>query len=255
MILQARTLDLHVLACTQREEPLQELHTLVHRARRRIGAEVARAVFRDAPRDHEARILVGQRDLEVRIALVILEADIVARAVLLDEVALQDQRLDLRMCEDRLEVGNLRDHGTHLRRLMLAALEVLPHAVLEDDGLADVDDAPLCVLHDVNARRIRQQPELLLHDFRHLLPLAFLAFDGHIIRRDAKKSCHNGILQTLYPLLTVVDISESIRYADRQLDFPACHLRHGILFKCSVTNSPFFIIIRKYIRRIHPYFL
>ena len=204
VILQARTFDLHILACAQREESLQELHALVHRACRRIGAEVARAVFRDAPRDHDARILVGQRNLEVWIALVILEADVVARAVLLDEVALQDQCLDLRMCENRLEVGNLRDHSSHLRRLVLAALKVLPHAVLEDDGLADVDDAPLRVLHDVNAGRIRQQLELLFHDFRHLLPLAFHVRCSMLdaILFAAGNSCRGKGLWTLCAALT-----------------------------------------------------
>ena len=175
MVLQAGAIDLHVLACAQWKETPQQLHALVHRARRRIGAKIARAVLRDAPRDHDTRILVGERDLEIWIALVILEADVVARTMLLDEVALQDQRLDFRVCEDRLEVGDLRHHRTHLRRLMLAALEVLPHTVLQDDRLADIDDAPLRVLHDVDARRIRQQFELFFHDFRHSLLLAFRA--------------------------------------------------------------------------------
>ena len=48
-------------------------------------------------------------------------------------------------------------------------LEVLPHAVLEDDRLADVDDAPIGILHDVDAGAVRQQLEFLLDDVRQSL--------------------------------------------------------------------------------------
>ena len=81
---------LQVAAGAQREEAAQELQALVHGRDVRIGAEVARAVLRQ----EDARVLLLHRDLDVRVALVVLEADVVVRAMLLDEVALEDQRLD-----------------------------------------------------------------------------------------------------------------------------------------------------------------
>ena len=91
------------------------------------------------------------------------------RAVLLDEVALEDQRLDLRARQDELEVRDMGDHRAHLRRMVLVLLEILPHAVLQHDGLADVDDLAFRVLHDVDARMIRQQLQFLLDDLGHAL--------------------------------------------------------------------------------------
>ena len=85
---------LQVAAGAQREEAAQELQALMHGRDVRIGAEVARSVLRHAVRQEYARVLLLHGDFDVRIALVILEADVVVRAMLLDEVALENQRLD-----------------------------------------------------------------------------------------------------------------------------------------------------------------
>ena len=174
MVLETRAV-LQRPAGAQRKQAAQELQALMHRRRVRIGAEIARAVLDDAPRDEDARELLLYRDLDIRIRLVILEADIVARPVLLDEVALEDQRLDLARRHDELEIRDFRDHRTHLRRVVAAALEILPHAVLEHDGLADVDDLPRRVLHDIDTGILRQEFQLFPHDVRHdpHLPLRY----------------------------------------------------------------------------------
>ena len=106
VILEARPV-LQVAAGAQREELAQELEALVHGRDVRVGAEVARAVLRHAVRQEDARVLLLHRDLDVGIALVVLEADVVMRAVLLDEVALEDQRLDLGVRHDNLEVRDM----------------------------------------------------------------------------------------------------------------------------------------------------
>ena len=106
VVLEARPV-LQVAAGAQREELAQELEALVHGRDVRVGAEVARAVLRHAVRQEDARVLLLHRDLDVGIALVVLEADVVMRAVLLDEVALEDQRLDLGVRHDDLEVRDM----------------------------------------------------------------------------------------------------------------------------------------------------
>ena len=46
-------------------------------------------------------------DFDIRIAFVILEADVVMRAVLLDQVHLEDERFQLGTHHDPLNVGDL----------------------------------------------------------------------------------------------------------------------------------------------------
>src|SRR5439155_18332424 len=61
-------------------------------ARRKERAEIQSAVFLDAPRDEDSRIRLVHRELQIRETLVILEMDVVARLVLLDQRRLEDQR-------------------------------------------------------------------------------------------------------------------------------------------------------------------
>ena len=77
----------------EREEPPDEVHRLVDARRRRVRPEVAAAVVDELAGPLDAREVVGQRDLDVRVALVVLEADVEARLVALDEVGLEEQRL------------------------------------------------------------------------------------------------------------------------------------------------------------------
>ena len=176
MVLEARAV-LQVAAGAQGEEPAQEFQALVHGRDVRVGAEVARSVLRHAVRQEDARVFLLHRDLDVRVALVVLEADVVVRAMLLDEVALEDQRLDLRVRHDDFKIRDVRDHCLDLRRVVLVVLEVLAHAVLEDDRLADVDDATRRVLHDVDAGAVRQQLEFLCDNVRQSLT-TFLKLHG-----------------------------------------------------------------------------
>ena len=63
-------------------------------------------------------------------------------------------RLGLALGNNPLDIAYI---GQHERRgpvaVMLAPVEVAPHAVLEHLRLADVDNLPLGVTHDVDARQ------------------------------------------------------------------------------------------------------
>ena len=91
--------------------------------------------------------------------------------MLLDQVRLKDQRLHLVRRHDRLNVGDMRDHRAHLRRVIAAALKILPDAVLEDNCLAHVDDLPVVVLHDIDARAVRQQLQFFCNNVGHIRAL------------------------------------------------------------------------------------
>ena len=58
--------------------------------------------------------------------------------------------------------------------VVFAAVEVAAHAVLEHFRLADVNDFPLGVLHDVNAGAVGQLREPSLYMFIYRNHLAFM---------------------------------------------------------------------------------
>ena len=74
-------------------------------------------VPQDAARDEHTRELILQGDLQVGIGLVVLQHDVVPRTVLFDQVALQDQGLDLTVRQDGLEVIHVARQGDDLGRM------------------------------------------------------------------------------------------------------------------------------------------
>ena len=78
-----------------------------HRARARVGAEVPGPVLLDPSRDEDARPGVLDIHFEVRIPLVILQADVEERLMALDERCLEEQRLADGAHDDVLEVVDL----------------------------------------------------------------------------------------------------------------------------------------------------
>ena len=166
MIFQTGTLA-HLPAASEGKQSAQELQAFMHSRHIRIRAEIACAILQNAPRHEHPRELFLQRDLHIGIALVVLEADIIAGTMLLDEVALEDERFHLRACHDGLEIRDFLHHGAHLRRMSLIALEILPHAILQHDCLAHINDFPTGILHEIHPRGIRQQLQFFLHKLRH----------------------------------------------------------------------------------------
>ena len=75
------------------EELLQERQGAAYAVGAGEGAEVARAVLGDVPRDVDLRKVLRVVDLDERVALVVLQPGVVGRLVLLDQVALEDKGL------------------------------------------------------------------------------------------------------------------------------------------------------------------
>ncbi len=65
----------------------------------------------------DPRVFLVKTDRDVRIALVVAQLDVERRAVALDEIRLEDQRLGLGRGHDRLETGDPGDHVVDLRML------------------------------------------------------------------------------------------------------------------------------------------
>ncbi len=111
------------------EDPVQHVQGLAHLLRVRVRPEVDDAAAVALAREHHTRVLVLDRDCDVGERLVVAEPHVERRAVALDEVLLEVQRLDLRSGDDRLDVGRpvdeLIDAGATVAP---PSLEVLAHA-------------------------------------------------------------------------------------------------------------------------------
>ena len=70
--------------------------------------------------------------------------------MLLDKAAFQHQGLKLAVAEDILEPVHVGDHAAHLVVVVFLRAKVLADPVLQSLGLADVDDVPGPVVHDVH---------------------------------------------------------------------------------------------------------
>ena len=90
----------------EREEAADEVHRLVDAGRGRVRPEVAAAVVGELPRPLDAREVVAERDLDVRVALVVLEPDVEARLEALDEVRFEQQRLGDGVGDGVLDLGD-----------------------------------------------------------------------------------------------------------------------------------------------------
>ncbi len=82
--------------------------------------------------------------------------------MLFNQVAFENQSFDFRRGDDCLEVGDVRDHGLDFRAVIFAGLKILAHAIFQHDRFADVNNFSAGVLHEVNARRVRQRLQFFL---------------------------------------------------------------------------------------------
>ena len=103
--------------------------------------------------------------LDIWIAFVILEPNVVFGPVLLDEVHLQDEGLEFGTDQNPLDIGNLAHEAAGFAVVTSVSVKVGPHAVLQADGLADVDNHAIGVLHQVTARFCRKGSENTLQFF------------------------------------------------------------------------------------------
>src|SRR5450759_755290 len=124
-----------------------------------IRAEVPRAIVLHPARVVDARKLFGDRQLQIEVVLVVLEPDVEARPVVLDEVALEDQGLHLVGGRDELEVRRLAHELGHPGGLRVPRVEVLAQPVAEAQSLADIDDLALVVAKQVDARSVGDRPQ------------------------------------------------------------------------------------------------
>ena len=150
------------------------------------GAEVVAAVFDDFAGDGDARpCVIG--DLGAQVGFVVLETDVVAGLVLLDQVVLEDQRFFLAAGDDGVEVTHPLHQEAHLEAAVAALAEVGAHARPQRLGLADVEHFAGAIAQQVDAGFGRSGAELLIERRR------FVFEDYRLGRNAARRGCVRGI--------------------------------------------------------------
>ena len=158
LVLQAGTRavrEIGVLAVAQPEELLQLLQGLANRTRRRVRPEEPAGLLARAPIEREARKIVARVEMQERKALVVAEQDVEARAMRLDEVELEQQRLGVGVRDGDFHAGGLRHQRLNLG-VHVARLEVGAHPALQVSRLADVENLALGIQHAIHARTRRK---------------------------------------------------------------------------------------------------
>ena len=94
-----------------------------------VWTEVAASILLDTARNHHLGIGISETYFDVRVALIILEAHVVARPVLFDKVGLKNERLQLRVRDDEVQIGYFGNYGPGLGVLLRRGMEIRAHAV------------------------------------------------------------------------------------------------------------------------------
>jgi hypothetical protein len=206
------------------EDLAQQVEGLVDGPHAGVGAEVARAVRLHLAGDGHLGEGVAPMDLDIGVALVILKAHVVARLVALDQVHLEDQRLQLGGDHDPLDVGDLAHELVGFGMLVGGIVEVRAHPGAQIDRLADVDDPPGFILHQVAAGLIGQ-------GVQDALEVICCVHTGCILahgENDGRQETEDGVL------LRCLESKQSGERRDRSLDvflamsapYPECAVRH-----------------------------
>src|SRR5262245_20710187 len=135
----------------QLEFAVDQRDGLVRQRRGQVRAVIGRVVLFYSAGFEDAREVLVNRQLQMRVGLVILEHHVVARLVALDQVRFEDQRLGLGVGDDELEVNNARDQLLRLGVHHARVLKILAHPVAQVLRLADIEDLALRVLVKVAA--------------------------------------------------------------------------------------------------------
>jgi hypothetical protein len=95
------------IAGAQLKRAVDQIDRPARQTCRQKRSEIECAIALNAACDDDLRKWFVDRQLQMRIRLVVLEFDVVARLVLFDERRFENQSLDFVISDDEFEVGNL----------------------------------------------------------------------------------------------------------------------------------------------------
>ena len=155
----AREID---LAGRNQKVPVDEIDDAVGEVRRKIRTVIDRTVAPQPARHVDARKALGRRELDVGIALVVAQQNVIARLLLLDQVVFERQRLALVGHDDVLDIDGLAQQAAGLGVFGGAVEKVGAHPGPQVLGLADVNDLAFGVLVEIHAGIGRQSANFLV---------------------------------------------------------------------------------------------
>ena len=153
-------------AGAEHEHLREHLQRAAHAFGVRIRAEVRPARTVALAGEVDPRVVLVERDRDERIGLVVAQADVEARPVLLDEALLGEQRLRLAAHDHALDPLHARHHllvagRTRSPPTPLRLGEVRRDPLADRLRLADVDHATLRVAEQIHAGLVGQASALL----------------------------------------------------------------------------------------------
>ena len=108
------------------------------------------------------------RHLDIAVALVVLQQDVIFWGVGLDLAGFQYQRLELALADDDVERIGVGDHLADLVVVGDPLPEILAHPDAQPLGLADIDDGVGLIPDDIHTGQQRQHTGFLVEFcFRH----------------------------------------------------------------------------------------
>ena len=144
------------IAVPQAVHAVDQLDRAAHCLGTGKGSEIAGLVFFHLAGEQDAGIGLANRDLDVRIGLIILEQSVVLGTMLLDQVVLQDQRFEFGIRHDILKIADLFDHAVDLGTAAHDFAKIRADAIVEVHRLANINNRILLIVHDINTGLRRQ---------------------------------------------------------------------------------------------------
>ena len=127
-----------------------------------VGAEILRPIVGKLADHRYFRVHRTHVQPQIRIALVVLEKDVVLGHIPLDQGAFQHQSLKFRGGYDHIKVVDFAHHHSGLWGVGGGVLKILAHPVFQLLGLADINNLVGLIAHDIDPRRIGQGQSLFL---------------------------------------------------------------------------------------------
>src|ERR1700680_1177893 len=118
---------------------------------REVGTIVRTAIFAQTSRDVDARPALAERELYIRVGLVIAQQDVESRLALLDQIIFEGQRLFVVCNHDVINVDGLAYQGSGLGIFPPSFVEITGHAAAQVLRLAHINDVALGVLVEIDA--------------------------------------------------------------------------------------------------------
>ena len=159
MIFEARSSGVHAAATPQRKQSLEQGQRFMHRAGAGIRSVILRPILFHPSGGIYSGVFFTPGYFDERIGLVIPQTDVVARPMLLDQIAFENQRFYFGSGDNGFKRLDARNQRFRLRT-QAPLLKIRANPVFEIDGFAHINDFAGNIPHQIYPGLIRQQSHL-----------------------------------------------------------------------------------------------